>query len=126
MKLSRTLAAIAAFAISTFANALDVKPYTEAAFAQAQKAGQASALHFHADWCPTCKKQSASIEQLKADKALDVTIFVANYDTEKALKQKLGVSAQSTLIVFKGDAEKSRLAGQTSPAAIKEALTSAL
>jgi thioredoxin 1 len=126
MKLSRTLVAIAAFAISTFANALDVKPYTETAFAQAQKAGQASALHFHADWCPTCKKQSASIEQLKADKALAVTIFVANYDTEKALKQKLGVNTQSTLIVFKGATEKARLAGQTSPEAIKEALVTGL
>jgi thioredoxin 1 len=126
MKLPQILLAITALAICNLASALDVKPYSEAAFAQSQKTGQASALHFHADWCPTCKKQSSSIEQLKADKVLNLTIYVANYDTEKGLKQKHGVNAQSTLIVFKGAAEKARLAGQTSPEAIKEALQAAL
>lgn len=126
MKLAHGIIGALALTISTLASALEVKPYSQAAFAQAQQTGKAAALHFHADWCPTCKKQSASLEQLKSEKKLKVTVFVANYDTEKALKQKYGVNAQSTLIVFKGAAEKSRLAGQTSPEAIKDALNAAL
>jgi thioredoxin 1 len=108
------------------AQALEVKPYEQASFATAQASGKSTALHFHADWCPVCKKQSDSIELLKADKSLNVTIFVANYDLEEPLKKQLGVKAQSTLIVYKGGVEKGRLAGQTSTEAIKATLVKAL
>lgn len=126
MKIINILFAMAALALSATASALDVKPYTEANFAKAQAEGKATAVHFHADWCPTCKRQAASIETLKSDKALDVTIFVANYDSESPLKKKLGVNAQSTFVVYKGTTEKGRMAGGTSPEAIKLVLQKAL
>lgn len=126
MKLHTLSLAVLTFALSPLAQALETKPFNQAEFSQAQTAGKSTALHFHADWCPTCKKQSASLEQLKADKALDITVFVANYDSEKALKQKYAVRTQSTLIVFKGDVEKTRLAGQTDASDIKTALIKGL
>ncbi len=126
MKLTKFLLSTLVFSAATLAQALETKPFEAAAFAQAQQAGKSTALHFHANWCPTCKKQSASLEQLKADKNLDVTVFVANYDKEKALKQTYKVTNQSVIIVFKGAAEKARLAGQTDPADIKLALAKGL
>ena len=43
------------FAASAFA--LEIKPYSADTFAQIQKSGAGVALHFHADWCPTCRAQ---------------------------------------------------------------------
>ena len=126
MNIKHLFISIATLLAATAAQALEVKPYTEVSFAQAQAAGKPTALHFHASWCPTCKKQSSSIEQLKADKDLDLTVFVADYDLEEPLKKKLAVTAQSTLIVFKGQVEKKRSSGKTSPEAIKADLRTAL
>lgn len=114
------------FSAATLAQALETKPFDAATFAQVQQAGKSTALHFHANWCPTCKKQSASLEQLKADKNLDVTVFVADYDKEKALKKTYKVTNQSVIIVFKGTVEKARLAGQTEPSDIELALAKGL
>ena len=126
MNIKHLFISIATLLAATAAQALEVKPYTDASFAQAQAAGKSTALHFHASWCPTCKKQSSSIEQLKADKDLDLTVFVADYDLEEPLKKKLAVTAQSTLIVFKGQVEKKRSVAKTSPEAIKADLRTAL
>ncbi len=126
MKLSHLVLSLTTLLAATMAQALDVKPYTPAALAQAQATGQATALHFHADWCPTCKKQTQSIETLKADKTLKITVFVADYDLEESLKKQLKVRTQSTLIIYKSNEEKVRLVGKTSPEDIKTALSSAL
>ena len=34
-----------------------------------------------------------------------VTLFVANFDTEKVLERSLGISKQSTIVVFKNGNE---------------------
>ncbi|CAM5367809.1 thioredoxin family protein [Eoetvoesiella caeni] len=111
---------------ATMAHALDIRPYTAATLAAAQKADQPVALHFHADWCPTCRAQTAVLQKLKSEKGLDLTVMVVNYDTEKALKRRFKVNAQSTLIVLKGQKEMDRLVGDTTPDGIRTALKSAL
>jgi len=108
------------------AHALEVKPYSADALAQAQKADKPVAVHFHADWCPTCRAQTSALEQLKSEKGLDITVLVANYDTEKALKQRFNIRAQSTLVVLHGQKETERLVGDTSRLNILMALKSAL
>ncbi len=117
-----TLLALAA----TLAHALDIQPYSAAALAAAQKADKPVALHFHADWCPTCRAQTAVLQELKSEKGLDLTVLVANYDTEKALKRRFNINAQSTLVVLKGQKEVARLVGDTTPDGIRSALKSAL
>lgn len=102
--------------------ALDIVPYSAQALDQAQKAGKGVALHFHADWCPTCRAQSKVFESWKGDAKVPGTLMVADYDKEKALKQKLGVRSQSTLIFYKGGKEESRLSGVTDPADLRQAL----
>jgi thioredoxin 1 len=111
---------------AALAHALEIKPYSAQALAAAQKSGQPVAIQFHADWCPTCKAQDKVLQSLKAEPGLDVTLLVANYDTEKALKQRFKVRAQSTIVVLHGTQECARLVGDTSRDAIRDALKKAL
>ena len=125
MKLVRTLFILFSFVASASAYALDILPYTPAALRQAQQSDSAYALHFHADWCPVCRAQSKVLNTLKADPKLKLTVFVVDYDTEKALRKPYGVHTQSTLIAFKGKRETERLAGETNPDRIRSVLESA-
>ena len=77
--LPRLLAA-ALLTASPWALALEIQAFSAAALAQAQQAGKPVAVHFHADWCPTCKLQEMSLAQLKAEPGLDLTVLVADYD----------------------------------------------
>ncbi len=124
--LTRSIVAAVFIASGTLAHALEIKPYSAQALAQAQKANQPVALHFHADWCPTCRAQEKVLQTLKAEPGLDLTVLVANYDTEKALKRQFKVNAQSTLIVLRGQKEAARLVGDTSDTGIRAALKSAI
>ena len=92
---------------ASLSHALTVAPYTPAALAAAQKAGEPVVLHFHASWCPTCRAQDKVFDALKADPSLKVT-------------------AQSTLVVFHGATERSRSTGETDPARLKGILQSAV
>ena len=50
---------------------------------------------------------------------------VANYDNERELKIQYGVRSQSTVIVFKGSKETTRLGGETDAAKLRAALQTA-
>jgi len=56
-----------------------------------------------------------------------LTLYVANFDTEKALKRSLGVTQQSTIVVFKDGKEIARSTGDTQrdrlDALLKQAIT---
>ncbi|MBI5718790.1 MAG: thioredoxin family protein [Burkholderiales bacterium] len=121
----RLIVAAVLFTNAALAHALDVKPYSAEALAAAQKANLPVALHFHADWCPTCRAQDKVLQSLKTEPGLDLTVLRADYDTEKDLKRRLGVRAQSTLVVFKGQQEVARLLGDTSTDRIRGALKAA-
>jgi thioredoxin 1 len=106
--------ALAVNLIAASALAGEIKPYNEAAFAEAKAAGKTVLLDFHADWCPVCQKQGPLLGSLvQEDKLKDVAAFKVNYDDETALKKELKVTSQSTLIVFKGDHVMSRAVGVT-------------
>ncbi len=126
MKISRLIVAALIVGAATLSQALEIKPYTAAALAAAQKADKPVAVHFHADWCPTCRAQEKVLQTLKAEPGLDLTVLVANYDTEKDLKRRFNVRAQSTLIVLRGQQEWARLVGDTSADSIRQALKAAL
>lgn len=126
MKLARLIVAAALVGSAALAHALDIKPYSADALANAEKAGQPVALHFRADWCPTCRAQDKALQSLKAEKGLDITVLSVNYDTEKDMKRRFKINSQSTLVVLKGDKESARLVGDTSSLNIMMALKSAL
>ena len=49
-------------------------------------------------------------------KRKNLTLFLADFDKEEALKKQLGVTMQSTLVVLKGGKEVARSTGQTDKA----------
>ena len=53
-------------------------------------------LFFHAPWCPQCRELDASIKQGSIPEG--VTIIKVDYDTSQALRQKYGVTTQTTLV----------------------------
>ncbi len=122
----RSLFAAALLTAAGWSQALELKPFSAEALAAAQQAGQPVAVHFHAEWCPTCKLQEKSLHQLKAESGLDMTVLVADYDKEKELKKAMRVRSQSTLVVFRGTQEKARLGGDTAADKIRAALKTAL
>lgn len=126
MGLRRILSAVVLLLASAATHALDIKPYSAALLEQAQAGDQPVALHFHADWCPTCRAQEKVLRSLQSEPGLDLTVMVVQYDTEKDLKKRFNVRAQSTFVVLRGQQEWARLVGDTDPAAIRTALKSAL
>ena len=89
-------------------------PFDQAQFDSMRAAGKPVAVVFHADWCPTCRAQAPLLKDLAQTPELkSVTLFVANFDTEKALKKSLGVTKQSTIVVFMNGKESARSTGDT-------------
>lgn len=105
-------ACAAAFSLAAAAAEL---PYTKAALDSTLAAGKPAIVHFHATWCPTCRVQKPLAESLLAEpKRKNLTLFVADYDTDAALKKQLGVTYQSTFVVFKDGKEVGRSTAKTS------------
>jgi thioredoxin 1 len=114
-------------AITTWANALELKPFSQSELSAVQQQGRPVIVHFHADWCSTCVAQAKSLEALKADPQLKaVTVLVADYDKEKELRKSMKIRSQSVMVVFKGPQEVTRLAGQSQASDIKAAFLKAL
>ncbi len=64
--------------------------------------GTTKVLFFHASWCPTCKAADSSLTSMYADGAGKLTTYKINYDTEKALATKYGVTYQHTFVKVDG------------------------
>jgi thioredoxin 1 len=126
MTLTQLIASVAWVACAGMAQALELKPYTPAALADAQKADKPVALHFRADWCPTCRAQDKLLDAMKAEPGLDIAVLAVNYDTEKELKQRFNIRTQSTLVVLHGAKETGRSVADTTADGLRTALKSAL
>ena len=112
MKLLTSIAVLAG-AVPLFVQAAEL-PFSQAAFTQALNAHKPVIVDFAASWCPTCRAQKPIVQALMAEpKMKGVTLFVADYDKEKALERSLKVVQQSTFVVFKEGKEVARSTGQT-------------
>ncbi len=109
-------AAIYLFALtllSTVALANEI-PFNQAQFDAARAAGTPVAVVFHAYWCPTCRAQAPVLKGLtETPEFKSLTLYIANFDTENALKKSLGVTKQSTIVVFRNGREAARSTGDT-------------
>ena len=102
-------------------------PFNQAQYDSMIVAGKPVAVVFHADWCPTCRAQAPLLKELTQTPELrSLTLFVANFDTEKALKKSLGVTQQSTVVVFKDGKESARSTGDTQQANLAALLRRAI
>ncbi len=95
-------------------------PFTEVAFAQAQKAGKPILVHIWASWCPVCAAQAPTLSQIESDPAYkDLIVYTVDFDKQKDVVKEFGARIQSTLIVFHGVTEKGRSAGDSHADSIK-------
>jgi thiol-disulfide isomerase/thioredoxin len=69
------------------------KDYTESSIASTSGT---KVIFFHAPWCPQCRQLDTEIKAGTLPSG--VTIFKADYDTNQALRQKYGVSLQTTFV----------------------------
>jgi thiol-disulfide isomerase/thioredoxin len=107
--------------------ALDIVPFEAQGFAKAQAAGKVVAIQFHSGWCPVCVMQERGVKAIKDEKPLaDVTVFQADYFKEEALRKRFGVTSFSTLVVFRGEAERSRTTGDFRPELLRDLFAKAL
>lgn len=126
-QLIRGLAAAAGLWFAVTAALAGEVPFNQAKFAAALAQGRPVIVDFAAPWCPTCRAQKPIVQGLlKQDRFGPVTLFLADYDTEVALKKQLGVTQQSTFVVFKGGKEVGRATGQTQKQAIADLFDKAL
>lgn len=122
---------IAAFAVllTTYAT-LSISaemPYEREHYEALRDAGKPFAIVFHANWCPTCRAQAPVLKELtQSPEFLGITVFVADFDTEKVLERSLGITQQSTIVVFKDGKESARSTGDTQPAPLAELLRHAI
>lgn len=103
------------------------QPFDQARFDNALAQGKPVVVWFHADWCPTCRAQQPTVDRLAASPEMkDVTVFVADFDKETALRKSLHVVQQSTFIVFRNGREVARSTGETDAHAIRKTWEKAL
>ncbi|CAN5754729.1 hypothetical protein BH11PSE13_BH11PSE13_06180 [soil metagenome] len=89
-------------------------PFDQKKFDAVVAAGGPVIVDFSASWCPTCKAQRPIVQGLMGQpKFKDLTLFVADYDKETALKKALHITQQSTFVVFRAGKEVTRSTGQT-------------
>lgn len=78
--------------------------YTDYSEKAVASASGTKLLFFHAPWCPQCREIEASIQ----DRGLpdNVTVFKVDYDSNQALRQKYGVTIQTTFVKIGADGSK--------------------
>lgn len=112
-------AVLTLFVAVPFAQAKAPAPFTPAALATAQAAGEPVIVHVTATWCTTCAAQIPVVQSLlKQPKYANLVLLNLDFDRDKADVRKLGVQAQSTFVAFKGRNEVARSTGETDTASI--------
>jgi thiol-disulfide isomerase/thioredoxin len=123
----RSVVVAAGLALVSWASFAAELPFSKPAFDKALADGRPVVVDFAASWCPTCKQQKPIVQSLVNDpKRKTLTVFVADFDKEEALKKQLNVTMQSTLIAFKSGKEVARSTGQTDKAELGALLDKAL
>lgn len=72
--------------------------YSAEALNEAFKNNGRVVLFFHAKWCPFCKEADKAFSSRAAEIPTGVTVLKTDYDTQKELKTKYGVTYQHTFV----------------------------
>jgi len=107
--------------------AADRQAYDATALAAEQKAGKSIVVHVTAPWCSTCKAQKPVLDKLTGEGEFkDFVVFDLDFDSGDEALRALNVRGQSTLVVYKGETETGRSAGDTNAESIAALLKTAL
>lgn len=93
--------------------------WDKASFEAAQAAGSSILVHVTAPWCPTCRVQQPTVDDIEATHPA-LKIFAVDFDSQKDALKYFRVQVQSTLITYRGKDEVARSTGVTDRTAIME------
>jgi thiol-disulfide isomerase/thioredoxin len=119
---------LASMAVTAAAPPAPLVEYSKTAFAAAQAENRPIVVFVHASWCVTCRRQQPIVQQLAADGAFkdkSLVVFVVDYADKPTLKE-LSVTDRSTLVAFRGRAERGRSSFVTDPGELRALFQSAL
>ncbi|MBY0533054.1 MAG: thioredoxin family protein [Xanthobacteraceae bacterium] len=109
------------------AHAMPFSDYQAGSFVKLLASGNPVVVHVHADWCSVCRAQMPVIDRVLAGPAYkNVRAVRVNFDREKQFLTDYKVVRQSTIIVFKGGKEVSRLSYDSDPTRIEQTLANAI
>ncbi|MBY3038777.1 thioredoxin family protein [Rhizobium laguerreae] len=118
---SALLLAVSAGVTATAAD--DIVP----GFSDASAAGVPVLVHVTAPWCEVCQAQKPVVAKLVGNGDFaSMKKFDVDFDSQKAVLQKLKVQSQSTMVLFKNGKEIDRSVGVSDPAKIEAFLREAL
>lgn len=66
-------------------------------------------VFFFATWCPNCVLTLTELSQKWSEVDPDLTLVIADYDQETALKAKYGVTYQDTFVLLDSEANSVKL-----------------
>lgn len=66
-------------------------------------------VFFFASWCPNCILTLTELSQKWSEVEPDITLVIADYDTETALKAEYGVTYQDTFVLLDKEAKGVKL-----------------
>ena len=110
------------FFLAISANAVEKKTnFSMETFEKAKASGKTIVINSYEIWCGTCGAQTKVLNE--AEKEFKEIIFLS-YEQSKNedIAKKLGIKYWTTIVVYKGNNEVSRLIGQTEKETIYSAI----
>ena len=110
------------FFLAISANAVEKKTnFSMETFEKAKASGKTIVINSYEIWCGTCGAQTKVLNQ--AEKEFKEIIFLSYEQSKnKDIAKKLGIKYWTTIVVYKGNNEVSRLIGQTEKETIYSAI----
>jgi len=104
------------------ANAVEKKTnFSVKIFEKAKASGKTVVVNSYEVWCGTCSKQTKILSQ--AEKEFKNIIFLSYEQSKnKNIAQLLGIKFWTTIVIYKGDKEITRIVGQTDKEIIYSAI----
>ena len=104
------------------ANAVEKKTnFTIETFNNAKTLGKTIVINSYESWCGTCSKQTKILNQ--AEKEFSDVVFLSYEQSQnKDIAKELGIKFWTTIVVYKGREEVTRIIGQTDKKVIYAAI----
>ena len=104
------------------ANAVEKKTnFSIDIFENAKASGKTIVVNSYEVWCGTCSKQTKILNQAEKD-FKDIIFLSYEQSKNKNIAQLLGIKFWTTIVVYKGDNEVTRIVGQTDKKTIYTAI----
>jgi len=112
---------------SSFSHALEKRPFEQSLFESLQAKGEVVLVDVYAAWCPACAKQQAALQDyIDTNPDKEFHILEVSYDDDKDIVRQFRAPRQSTLLLYKGEAQFWFSVAETRPEVIAAELDKAI